>query len=156
MTTLNKMPQKDAYKLVLDAIDGGIFKPGDRLVESDLAERFGVSRTPIREALQRLQTQSLLARDGRSLIVATLNHNQMTELYAVRAELEALAARLAARHATSEEVRVLRDMVIEDRGLIGIRRLCHWPTDGFTNRYIWRRTTDIWCNNWIWYIALWR
>mgnify|MGYP001157137795 CR=1 FL=1 len=119
MTTLNKMPQKDAYKLVLEAIDGGIFKPGDRLVESDLAERFGVSRTPIREALQRLETQSLLARDGRSLIVATLDHNQMTELYAVRAELEALAARLAARHATGEEVRVLRDLVTEDRGLIG-------------------------------------
>jgi DNA-binding GntR family transcriptional regulator len=119
MTTPNKIPQKDAYKLVLDAIDGGIFKPGDRLVESDLAERFGVSRTPIREALQRLETQSLLARDGRSLIVATLDHNQMTELYAVRAELEALAARLAARHATTEEVRVLRDMVLEDRGLIG-------------------------------------
>ena len=112
MTTPNKIPQKDAYKLVLDAIDGGIFKPGDRLVESDLAERFGVSRTPIREALQRLETQSLLARDGRSLIVATLDHNQMTELYAVRAELEALAARLAARHATTEEVRVLRDMVL--------------------------------------------
>ena len=119
MTTPNKIPQKDAYKLVLDAIDGGIFKPGDRLVESDLAERFGVSRTPIREALQRLETQSLLARDGRSLIVATLDHNQMTELYAVRAELEALAARLAARHATTEEVRVLRDMVFEDRSLIG-------------------------------------
>ena len=119
MTTLNKMPQKDAYKLVLEAIDGGIFKPGDRLVESDLAERFGVSRTPIREALQRLETQSLLARDGRSLIVATLDHNQMTELYAVRAELEALAARLAARHATGEEVRVLRDLVTEDRELIG-------------------------------------
>ena len=112
MTTPNKIPQKDAYKLVLDAIDGGIFKPGDRLVESDLAERFGVSRTPIREALQRLETQSLLARDGRSLIVATLDHNQITELYAVRAELEALAARLAARHATTEEVRVLRDMVL--------------------------------------------
>ena len=83
MTTFNKTPQKDAYKLVLDAIDCGIFKPGDRLVESDLAERFGVSRTPIREALQRLQTQSLLARDGRSLIVATLNH-----LVVARAALE--------------------------------------------------------------------
>lgn len=113
-----KPPQKDAYSLILEAIDVGVFKPGDRLVESDLAERFGVSRTPIREALQRLETQSLLARDGRSLIVSSLDHNQMAELYVVRAELEGLAARLAARHATEEEVRVLRDMVTEDRKLV--------------------------------------
>jgi DNA-binding GntR family transcriptional regulator len=108
----------DAYTLILQAIDGGTFKPGDRLVESELAERFGVSRTPIREALQRLETQSLLTRDGRSLIVASLDHNQLAELYTVRAELEGLAARLAAKHATVEEVRVLRDMVSEDRALI--------------------------------------
>jgi DNA-binding GntR family transcriptional regulator len=107
--------QKDAYSLILDAIDSGVYRPGDRLVESELAERFGVSRTPIREALQRLETQSLLARDGRSLIVASLDHNQMAELYAVRTELEGLAARLAARHATEEEVQVLRDMVRDDR-----------------------------------------
>ncbi|MDV4146005.1 MULTISPECIES: GntR family transcriptional regulator [Shimia] len=112
-----KPMQKDAYTLILEAIDVGVFKPGDRLVESDLAERFGVSRTPIREALQRLETQSLLARDGRSLIVSSLDHNQMAELYVVRAELEGLAARLAARHATEEEVRVLRDMVTEDHKL---------------------------------------
>ncbi|UYV38546.1 GntR family transcriptional regulator [Rhodobacteraceae bacterium D3-12] len=111
--------QKDAYSLLLDAIDLGEFKPGDRLVESDLAERFGVSRTPIREALQRLETQALLTRDGRSLIVASLDHNQLAELYVVRAELEGLAARLAAKHATDEEVRVLRDMVEEDRKLTG-------------------------------------
>ena len=114
-----KSPIKDAYTLILEAIDMGIFKPGDRLVESDLAERFGVSRTPIREALQRLETQSLLARDGRSLIVASLDHNQLAELYVVRAELEGLAASLAARHATEEEVRVLRDMVDDDRQLLG-------------------------------------
>ena len=78
----------DAYSLILDAIDGGTFRPGDRLVESELAERFAVSRTPIREALQRLETQSLLAREGRSLIVASLDHNQTAELYAVRGELE--------------------------------------------------------------------
>lgn len=115
----SKSPQKDAYTLILEAIDVGDFKPGDRLVESDLAERFGVSRTPIREALQRLETQSLLARDGRSLIVASLDHNQMAELYVVRTELEGLAARLAARHATDEEIQVLRDMVVEDRALLG-------------------------------------
>lgn len=111
--------QKDAYTLILEAIDEGIFKPGDRLVESELADRFGVSRTPIREALQRLETQSLLTRDGRSLIVSSLDHNQLAELYVVRGELESLAARLAARHASPEEVQVLRDMVEADRALLG-------------------------------------
>ncbi len=111
--------QKDAYQLILGAIDGGTYRPGDRLVESELADRFGVSRTPIREALQRLETQSLLARDGRSLVVASLDHNQLAELYVVRSELEALAARLAARHATEEEVRLLGEMVEEDKTRVG-------------------------------------
>lgn len=109
----------DAYSLILDAIDSGVYRPGDRLVESELADRFNVSRTPIREALQRLETQSLLAREGRSLIVASLDHNQTAELYVVRGELEGLAARLAARHAAPEEVRVLREMVEADNALIG-------------------------------------
>lgn len=108
----------DAYSMILEAIDIGSYRPGDRLVESELAERFGVSRTPVREALQRLETQSLLARDGRSLIVASLDHNQMSELYVVRRELEGLAAALAARHATDEEVRILREMVEEDNALV--------------------------------------
>lgn len=108
----------DAYAMILEAIDEGTYRPGDRLVESELAERFGVSRTPVREALQRLETQSLLARDGRSLIVASLDHNQTAELYVVRGELEGLAARLAARHATPEEVRVLREMVTADDALV--------------------------------------
>ena len=111
--------QKDAYTLIVEAIEAGTYKPGDRLVESELAERLGVSRTPVREALQRLETQSMLARDGRSLIVATLDHNQLAELYAVRTELEGLAARLAARHATDEELRVLQSMAEEDRALLG-------------------------------------
>lgn len=114
--------QKDAYGMILDAIDDGIYKPGDRLVESELAERFGVSRTPIREALQRLETQSLLSRDGRSLIVASLDHTQMAELYVVRAELEGLAAGLAARHATPEEIRVLREQAAQDHALLGDAR----------------------------------
>lgn len=113
-----KPGQKDAYALILEAIDSHVYRPGDRLVESDLADRFGMSRTPIREALQKLETQSLLTRDGRSLIVASLDHSQLAELYTVRGELEGLAARLAARHAAPEEVRVLRDMLEADRALL--------------------------------------
>jgi len=113
-----KQTQKDAYTLILEAIDSGLYRPGDRLVESELAERFGVSRTPIREALQRLETQSMLSRDGRSLIVASLDHNALAELYVVRTELEGLAARLAAQHATEEEVNVLREMIAEDWALL--------------------------------------
>ncbi|MEJ6391280.1 GntR family transcriptional regulator [Gymnodinialimonas ulvae] len=115
---MSDVNQRDAYAMILDAIDAGIYRPGARLVESELAERFGVSRTPIREALQRLETQSLLTRDGRSLIVASLDHGQMAELYTVRQELEGLAARLAAKHAAAEEVAVLRDMVEQDRALL--------------------------------------
>ncbi|MBF9045178.1 FCD domain-containing protein [Rhodobacterales bacterium HKCCE4037] len=115
---MDEANQRDAYAMILEAIDGGVYRPGARLVESELAERFGVSRTPIREALQRLETQSLLTRDGRSLIVASLDHAQMAELYAVRQELEGLAARLAAKHAASEEVAVLYDMVEQDHALL--------------------------------------
>jgi len=114
----NKIPAKDAYALILEAIDSHVFVPGNRLVESELADRFGVSRTPIREALQRLETQGLLTRDGRSLVVASLDHTQMAELYVVRGELEGLAARLAARHATPEEVGVLRDMLEKDQAFL--------------------------------------
>jgi len=114
-----KHPHIDAYGLILEAIDLAIYKPGDRLVESELAERFGVSRTPIREALQRLETQRLLTRDGRSLIVASLDHTQVSELHIVRTELEGLAARLAAQHATKEEIQVLQDMIERDRSIVG-------------------------------------
>lgn len=105
--------------MVLEAIDQGVYLPGDRLVESELADRFGVSRTPVREALQRLETQSVLVRDGRSMVVSSLNHDQLGELYVVRAELEGLAAKLAAQHAGPEEVRVLRKMVDLDYKLLG-------------------------------------
>jgi DNA-binding GntR family transcriptional regulator len=110
--------QKDVYALILDRIDRGSHAPGTRMVESDLAEKLEVSRTPIREALQRLETQGLLMREGRSLMVASLDHDQMGELYAVRSELEGLAARLAAQHATPEEIRVLYSLIEEDRAFV--------------------------------------
>ena len=109
----------DVYQLILDAIDGGELRGGARLVETELAERFGVSRTPVREALKRLEAQGVAAAQGRRLVVATLDHDQLGELYEVRGVVEGLAARLAARHAAPEEIAVLRGMVEQDRALAG-------------------------------------
>jgi len=110
--------QSDVYQLILDAIDGGGLPGGARLVETELAERFGVSRTPVREALKRLEAQGVAATQGRRLVVASLDHDQLGELYEVRGVVEGLAARLAARHAASEEIAVLRQMVEADRVLV--------------------------------------
>jgi len=109
----------DVYQLILDAIDGGDLPGGARLIETELAERFGVSRTPVREALKRLEAQGVAAAQGRRLVVASLDHDQLGELYEVRGVVEGLAARLAARHAAPEEIAVLRAMVEADRALAG-------------------------------------
>ncbi|MEM1163130.1 MAG: GntR family transcriptional regulator, partial [Pseudomonadota bacterium] len=110
---------QDAYALILQSIDKGDVAPGERLVETDLANTLGVSRTPIREALQRLEAHGIATRDGRSLRVAQLDHDQLGELYEVRATTEGLAAKLAARHAAPEEIDVLAEMAAADRALVG-------------------------------------
>ncbi|MEM7240895.1 MAG: GntR family transcriptional regulator [Pseudomonadota bacterium] len=112
---MSRSDGKDAYGLLIEAIDQGIYQPGARLVEAELADRFGVSRTPIREALQKLETMQFLIRNGRSLIVSKLDHTEVRELFEVRTELEGLAASLAAQHAAVEEIKVLQKMVDEDR-----------------------------------------
>ncbi len=117
--TMSREPGADAYSMILDAIDRGDYAPGARLVETELADRFGVSRTPIREALGRLEIQGIVAHDGRrGMVVSSLDHDQLGELYEVRAVVEGLAARLAARHAAPEEMTILRGLVEEGRGVI--------------------------------------
>lgn len=80
-----------------DRIVHGYLKPGDPLDETSLAAEFGVSRTPIREALRQLETNGLaLSRPHRGAIVTNLSARQLTETFAVMAELEAFSARLCA------------------------------------------------------------
>ncbi|MEM6973751.1 MAG: GntR family transcriptional regulator [Pseudomonadota bacterium] len=106
----------DPYARLIAAIDHGVLPPGTRLIETDLAERFGVSRTPVRQALNRLEAHGLAARDARGgLMVARLDYDQLSELYAVREWAEGLAARLAARHAAPAEISILQSMVTDDR-----------------------------------------
>ena len=122
-----------AYDLLLAAIDRGALPAGTRLREADLAERFGISRTPVREALKRLEAQGLVLHEPHyGAVVASLDYARMTELYHMREVLEGTAAGLAATHATATEVEVLREMVERDRGLLkdpealaGTNRLFH-------------------------------
>lgn len=82
----------------------GSLKPGTRLDETILAERFGVSRTPIREALTRLAASGLVEiRPRRGAVVATITLKDLMNMFEVMANLEAVCARLAARRITPEE-----------------------------------------------------
>jgi len=100
-----------AYNRLLNAIKEGELQPGTRLREVSLAKKIGVSRTPLREALSRLESEGLLTNDGnRGLIITQLDHNMVTELYQMREVLEGTAARLAARHASDIEMQILRDI----------------------------------------------
>ena len=109
-----------AYDLLLAAIEDGDLAPGSRLREHDLAEQFGLSRTPIREALKRLEAQGLITHQPHhGATVAQLDYTGLTELYFLRELLEAAAARLAAIHSTPTEIHVLKDLVELDRAFEG-------------------------------------
>jgi DNA-binding GntR family transcriptional regulator len=89
----------------------GLYRPGDRLREEEVARRLGVSRTPVREALGRLVAKGLLeAAGGRGLTVRSLTIPEVLELYAMREILEGSAARLAAQHASPAEIQALADL----------------------------------------------
>lgn len=92
-----------------NAIAWGEFAPGSRLEEEELAARFGVSRTPVREALQQLAAAGLIEiRPRRGATVAVATPEKLYEMFEVMAELEALCARMAARRLTPEGLAALR------------------------------------------------
>lgn len=106
----------DVYHEIYQLLLTGVFKPGDRVTEAKLAERFGISRTPVREALSRLENQGLLQHQPyRGMVVPTLDPQEVTELYVMREVLEGTAAALAALHATDVEISVMKDIVMRDR-----------------------------------------
>lgn len=109
---------EEAYQKLQEAIQSGALKPGTRLRENELAEWLGSSRTPVREALNRLQTEGLIVQEPRrGMIIAELDHNMVAELYVMREVLEGTAARLAARHASDVEIAMLREIADRDKTL---------------------------------------
>jgi len=93
-----------------DEIATGVFRPGERLDEVSLAERFGVSRTPIREALQQLSVAGLVEiRRHRGAIVSAPDPKRLIDMFEMMAELEAICGRLAARRLLPEDEAHLKD-----------------------------------------------
>ena len=99
------------YQQLINAIEKGDLRPGDRMLETELASRFGVSRTPIREAIRRLETDGLVVHKPRiGAVVRVLTQQEIVELYEMRIVLEATAAQMAAKHCSKAETRTLQDL----------------------------------------------
>jgi DNA-binding GntR family transcriptional regulator len=104
-----------AYEHLKEAIVGGRLQPGQRLFENQLAEGMRISRTPLREALSKLEQEGLVRRLARGgAVVASVSQREATQLNALRAVLEGLAARQAALRVSTAEV--------SSTALIGLER----------------------------------
>lgn len=102
------------FEALQTAIVRGDVPPGSRVGEAELAERFGTSRGPLREALRRLESRHLVERTPHvGIRIASLSHAALIEIYYVREALEGMAARLAAMHMTPAEIAGLRQLLAE-------------------------------------------
>ena len=106
------------YSQLRDLILSNALRAGQKLVDRDLAEQLGVSRTPVREALGRLAMMGLVeARSRRGYYVKQYTAEEMTDLYEFRKILEVSAARLAAENADSDQMKSFERILVEARSL---------------------------------------
>ncbi len=102
------------YDKIKQAIVDGELKPGDQLVETTLAVWCAVSRTPIREALRRLEQDGLVDRTDRGLVVRERSPEEILDIYVTRIALEATAGRVAAERRTDHDLRLLRRLLAKE------------------------------------------
>jgi DNA-binding GntR family transcriptional regulator len=100
-------PGEETYTAIRRSILDGTLRPGERIVEQQLAEQLGVSRTPVREALLKLERENLVARIGRGMAVRRYSSDEVRDIYNLRAHLESFAARIASERITDAELGAL-------------------------------------------------
>ena len=111
MSSSDRPQGRDTYERILSDIRTGLLAPGDRLTETDIAARLGISRTPVREAMRQLESDGLITHTPRSgTTIRRLDYSEISELYEMRAVLESTAARFAARAASDVEVEEIADV----------------------------------------------
>lgn len=99
---------------IRQAIIDGTFSPGERLMEIQLADEMGVSRTPVREAIRKLELEGFVVMiPRRGTYVADISIKDITEIYEIRISLDILAAGLAAERITDEELEKLNSYLVE-------------------------------------------
>lgn len=104
MAKTQKSSGEQVYDALLGEIRAGGFQAGDRLREEEVAERLSFSRTPIREALRRLENDGIVEHRPRvGAVIRSLGHTEMVELYEMRIVLERTAAQMAAKHGADAE-----------------------------------------------------
>lgn len=123
------LPLRHAVQASLrSAIIDGVYAPGDRLIEEEVAARLDVSRNPIREALQALAGEGFVVIEPRrGARVATVGPERAKELFEVRAPLEGLVARLAAQRRTPDQLHRLRAVLADGTGAAEGGRLEELP-----------------------------
>jgi DNA-binding GntR family transcriptional regulator len=108
MPIASKTKNVAVYKKLRQAIIKGKLKPGQKLVMADLAKSFGLSETPVREAIRRLESDGYVQfTPHMGAIVTNIDERELVEIYLIRSELEALAARLASPHITDKDIEFL-------------------------------------------------
>ena len=102
-----------------DAIRKGILKPGERIMEIKLAEELGVSRTPVREAIRKLELEGyVVMMPRRGTYVADMSIRDINEIFEIRTALESLSNGLAAEHITEDELEHLQRLLVIIGGYI--------------------------------------
>ena len=102
------------YETLREAIKSGSLTPGERLMEIQLAEELGVSRTPVREAIRKLELERFVVMlPRRGTYVANLSLKDINEVFEIRSALDGLAAGLAAERITEEELEQMERLLVE-------------------------------------------
>ncbi|MBN1227582.1 MAG: GntR family transcriptional regulator [Deltaproteobacteria bacterium] len=97
-------------KMILD----GVFRPGNRIIESEVAESIGISRTPVREALHKLEAERLIVRLPKGgYVVKGMSMGEIEEIFDIRVILESFAGYLAAERWNDNEIAPLEDKLEE-------------------------------------------
>jgi DNA-binding GntR family transcriptional regulator len=113
MGQTKKINSEDSvYQKLKTAIRKRYIRQGSQLVEVALAQQLGVSRTPVRSAIKRLEAEGLVnSIPNRGAFVITPTHREIKETFLVRAQLEIMATRLTATNITPEQVQELRQLI---------------------------------------------